>query len=314
MSMFTTLTVLLATAVAANAASSASSAPAATASSAANPYIPSDISTQCSTYLTTLNADTSLSACTSALISASAGYGPGGNVTSASKTDVSSALSSICSASTSSTCSQSLLTGKLAAFYTACGPELTGSSPSAEVKMIYDTFYSLKPFLSAVCATDDSGAYCLLSANATAAASTLTPELATSKPLTRRAGTVTAYMPNATTISTNNILYLFLSADLPKAQLCTTCTRNIVSAYITYETNTNYAPGLAQSVLMSGQTALYAGVVNTCGADFLTSAVKAAGGLGQGSGSGNGTSGALPRAAPAGALAVLAAVAAVFVL
>ncbi|KAJ7699326.1 hypothetical protein B0H17DRAFT_1158208 [Mycena rosella] len=292
--MFNTFAVLLATTVVANAASSS------------NPYIPDDISIGCSSYLETLNDDTSLSACTSALTTASSGFGPGGNSTSASKATITSALTRICSTSTTSTCSQSLITGKLAAFYTACGAELT-STPSTQVKTIYDTFYSLLPLLTAVCTQDDSGNWCALNAAPSSAAANLAPALATSKTAVRRADTVTAYMPNATTINSNNILFLFLDGSLPQAELCTSCTRNILTSYISFEANTNYAPGLPQSVLMSGQPALYAGVVGTCGPDFLTNAVKAAGGLGQGTGSGS--SGALPLR-PAGAvLAMLVGVA-----
>ncbi|KAJ6578806.1 hypothetical protein DFH09DRAFT_1361169 [Mycena vulgaris] len=305
--MLTTLTVLLATAVVANAASSSSSA--AAAASTSNPYIPSGISTACNTYLSTLNSDTALTACTSALTTASSSFGPGGNATSASKASITSALTSICSTSTTSTCSQSLITGKLASFYTACGAELT-SSPNEEVKMIYDTFYALLPLLSAVCSTDDSGNWCAMQ---TTGSANLAPALASSKSVARRADSVTAYMPNATTISANNILFLFLDGTRAKADLCTTCTRNILTSYISFEANTNYAPGLAQSPLMSGQTKIYAGVVGTCGADFLTQAVKAAGGLGQGSDSGA-SSGALSlRASAAGSvLAMLAGL--VFVL
>ncbi|KAJ7630082.1 hypothetical protein DFH06DRAFT_1102109 [Mycena polygramma] len=286
--MFSTITVLVASAVAAQAASSASaSASASAASSTANPYIPSGISAACTTYLTGLNTDTDLTPCTSALMTATSAFGPGGNST-ASKSDISTALTSICSTSTTDTCSQSLLTGKLASFYSACGPELT-SSPNTEVKTIYDTMYALQPLLQAVCSKDDTGAWCATQANASTADATLSPAVKASANA-RRADSVTAYMPNATAINDNNILFMFLTAALPKASLCTTCTRNILSAYMQFESATNYAPGLAQSVLMSGQTALYSGIVSTCGSDFLSGAVKAAGSLGQGTGS----SGALP--------------------
>ncbi|KAJ7092492.1 hypothetical protein B0H15DRAFT_922043 [Mycena belliarum] len=289
--MFTTFTALLATAVVANAASS---------SSTANPYIPTGISSSCTTYLNSLNADTQLTACTSALMTASSAFGPGGNATSPTKSDITTALTSICKTSTTSTCSQSLIAGKLASFYTACGAELT-SSPNAQVKMVYDTFYSLLPLLSAVCSTDDTGNWCVMKAKASSSAKNLAPAL---KSVARRAEPVTAYMPNATTINTNNILFLFLDGSLPKADLCTTCTRNIITSYVSFEAGTQYAPGIAQSVLMSGQTAIYSGVVATCGADFLA-AVKAAGGLGS-SGT-SGSSGALAVRPAGGLLAVLLA-------
>ncbi|KAJ7689108.1 hypothetical protein B0H17DRAFT_1135168 [Mycena rosella] len=271
--MFNTFAVLLATDAVANAVSSS------------NPYIPDDISTGCLSYLETLNDNTSLSACTSALTTASSGFRPGGNSTSASKATITSALTSLCSTSTTSTCSQSPITGKLAAFYTVCSTELT-STPSTQVKTIYNMMTNAAP---------------------SSAAANLAPVLAMSKTVVHCVDTVTAYMPNATTINSKNFLFLFLDGSLPQAELCTSCTRNILTSYISFEANINYAPGLLQSVLMSGQPALYAGIMGTCGADILTNVVKAAEGLRQGTGSG--LSGALPLR-PAGAvLAMLIGVA-----
>jgi len=283
--MFTTFAVLLATAAAAQAATS--------------PYIPTSASTQCQTYLTQLDADPDLAQCTSALTSATSGYGPNGNLTSASKEQISSTLSTLCSSSLTSSCSQSLITGKLASFYAQCGPELT-SSPNEQVKTMYDSVYFLLPLLSAVCTKDNSGAYCVPQANVSSS-SNLSPAVKVS----RRDGSATAYMPNATTIDQNNVLLLFLTSTLPKDELCTDCTAAVLKSYMTFEAGTNYAPGLAQSVLMSHQPVLYQSVVSTCGADFLSGAVKAAGSLGQGS-STTGSSGALPTLRAGSVLAMLA--------
>ncbi|KAJ6556884.1 hypothetical protein B0H10DRAFT_1967543 [Mycena sp. CBHHK59/15] len=282
--MLNTLTVLLATAAAAHAASSASSA--ASASATSNPYIPTGISSGCQSYLEDLNVDADLTPCTSALIAAASSFGPGGSSSSASKSTITTALSSICSTSTSSTCSQSLLAGKLAAFYTACSVELT-SSPNTQVKTVYDIFYALKPLLTAACATDDSGDYCVLSANVRAAPSPPSPPCSRPRPsrAARRAS--------------------------PRAALHDVHAQ-ILTAYIDAEANTNYAPGIPQSTLMQGQTAIYAGVVNTCGSDFLTSTVKAAGGLGS-SGT-TGSSGAPRVRAAASVLAMLVGVVGVAVL
>ncbi|KAJ7452054.1 hypothetical protein B0H11DRAFT_2246018 [Mycena galericulata] len=283
--MFSSFAVLLATAAVAHAASSSS--PSATASTPAStaattsPYIPSSISSGCQTYLETLDKDTTLAPCTAALLSASSAYGPSGSASTsgASKATLNSALDTVCAASTAS-CSQSLLTGELAKFYTNCAAELT-SSPNAQVKTLYDTIYGLQPFLAAVCTKDDSGNYCATESNATTglAAPDVAVPVSSSSPARR--DTATAYMPNTTTIAAHNLMFLALDPSAPKASLCTPCTRGVLAAYIAFETNTNYAPGLPQSVLLSGQPALYEGVVATCGADFLTSTVQAAGGLGQ---------------------------------
>jgi len=299
--MFTSFTVLLASAVVAQAASSSSSAAAASSTAATNPYIPANASAPCQTYLNTLNEDTSLSTCTSALLAASSAYGPNGNANSPSKSALTSSLDTICGTSITASCPQSLLTGKLASFQTACNADLT-SAPNTQVKTIYDTFYGLLPLLAAVCTKDDSGNYCVTESNATSLSS---PAVVASS-LTRRAESVTAYMPNANAIDSSNLMFLGLDGSASKEALCTTCTRNILTSYISFEANTNYAPGLAQSVLMSGQSALYSGVVSTCGSDFLTSSVQAAGGLGQ-SGAGA-ASGALPLRA-GGVVASLAGLA-----
>ncbi|KAF7321104.1 hypothetical protein HMN09_00198100 [Mycena chlorophos] len=278
------ITAALALIFAASAAAQSSSS--ATATATANPYIPTGISPSCSSFLNTLNTDTSLSECTSAIIKASSEFGPAGNFSNgASKTDVSNALGNICSTSTTSACPQSLITGKLANFYTECGPELI-SSPNAEVLTIYDTIYGFLPFLSSVCAKDDSGDWCVLNENTTTPSSAIT-----TRSLYRRDDSEVAYMPNAATINKENLLFLLLNGSLPEAQLCTSCTRSVLSSYVTFESSTNYAPGLAQSVLMSGQSTLYNSVLSTCGSSFLSGAVSAAGGLGEGSSKGE--SGAL---------------------
>ncbi|KAF7307873.1 hypothetical protein MKEN_01147800 [Mycena kentingensis (nom. inval.)] len=260
------------------------SAAAAHAASSANPYIPSGISTGCSSFLTTLNDDTSLTSCTSSLISASAAFGPAGNYSkagSADKTAVSAALTKICSSSTAASCSSSLISGKLADFLKACSAELQ-TSPNAQVKTIYDTFYTLQPFLASVCAKNDEGEWCAMESKANSTSDSVSS-------VVRRAdsdsdeGEAPAYMPNAATINSNNLLFLLLSGSLPKESLCTTCTKSVLMNYVQFESQLAYAPGLGQSVLFAGQPQLYNDVVATCGSDFLTSAVKAAGGLGQGS-------------------------------
>jgi hypothetical protein len=89
----------------------------------------------------------------------------------------------------------------------------------------------------------------------------------------------TASRPNTTTFANERLLFLNLREDMPSETLCTSCTRNVLTSYITWESNINYAPGLSSSQLLTGQSKLYAGVQNTCGRNFLSGAVQAAGGL-----------------------------------
>jgi hypothetical protein len=99
--------------------------------------------------------------------------------------------------------------------------------------------------------------------------------LAISSSLTRRAET--AIVPNMTTYSSSAIPFLFLK-DVT-AEDCTSCTRGILSSYVKFESDVAYAPGLGQSTLLSGQSALYKSVTDACGANFLSGAVQAAGSL-----------------------------------
>lgn len=238
--------------------------------------------------MSTFDKDTSLSSCTTSLISATSSFAPSTNASAASTThsasSISAALNSVCS--TASTCPDTSVRQNLADFYTACGPELT-TSANKDVIKIYDVLYAIIPLRQAVCSKADNGQYCAtqIAANSTASSSTLS---AISKfvssggvSLTRRATTqsVVAVSPNATTFATNNLLFLMLLPTTPSASLCTSCTRNVLTPYISFESSTPYAPGLSNSVLLSGQTALYAAVKATCGDSFLNGAVAAAAGL-----------------------------------
>lgn len=51
---------------------------------------------------------------------------------------------------------------------------------------------------------------------------------------------------------------------------------------MTFESNVAYAPGLSSSQILDTQPPLYDAVKNKCPASFLSGAVQAAGGLGNG--------------------------------
>jgi len=240
-----------------------------------NPLIPTGISPNCQTFLTALNSDSSLTTCTSTLITTTAAYGPGGSPSSA---DVTSSLGQLCSEATSNTCPDSLIRGKLADFYPACSAELT-TQPNTAVLQIYDVLYALTSFKRAICTKDDSGKYCVTEMKAPADGA-----ISSRASLVRRAND-TAITPNLDAYRKTNLPFLFLAATLDTAALCTTCTRNVLTAYIKWELDCPYAPGLAQSILLGGQSVLYAGVQDKCGSTFLNGAVAAAGGLGNNVGS-----------------------------
>jgi hypothetical protein len=97
-------------------------------------------------------------------------------------------------------------------------------------------------------------------------------------------------------MASTNILFLYLTPDLPDNKLCTTCTKNILRAYMDFEASVPYAPGLAQSALFPGQTQLYQAITSKCGKDFLGGPAQAAGGIGSNGPLGK-KSGGVPRAA-----------------
>jgi hypothetical protein len=185
----------------------------------------------------------------------------------------------------------------LTQFYAQCRTELT-SNPVAAVKQIYDVLYASNPLRTAICSKDDNGSYCvtklpasngLKNALSTGGSPALTPSDLVQKQSTpaRRAAT-TALVPNITTYQNTNLLFLFLQPDssaqssLQSSSQCTACTRNIMTAYINFESVTPYGLGLANSLLLAGQQKLYDAVTNTCGKTFLSGVVQAAGGLSSG--------------------------------
>jgi len=237
-------------------------APVILAQDSTSPLIPSGISDKCKTFLTALNTDSSLTACTSSLISLTSAYGPG-STTTHSQASVQGSLSSFCSASATAACPESLIRGKLTEFYPACSVELV-EQPNDGVLSIYDVLYAITPLKTAVCAKDDSGKYCALRSQGSAN-------------VKRQADAIT---PNIQAYHDSNLLFLFLKAELENNVLCTACTRNILSSYIQFESNIPYVPGIANSDLLSGQAPLYTAVQSKCGENFLSGSVAAAGSLG----------------------------------
>ncbi|KAH9834175.1 uncharacterized protein C8Q71DRAFT_165061 [Rhodofomes roseus] len=277
---------------------------------ASSALIPTDVSSACSSYLNSFNQDTSLESCISPLVKATAQFGAGANSTSnPTSSAVSSALSSLCSATT---CSSQTIRTQLANLYSACTAELT-SSANKDVLRTYDVLYSIVPLQQAMCSKNSNGDYCVVagsnsssSSGTNDAASTATGESFSSiseylysdasspSSVARRDNSqaTISIVPNTTTFAENNILFLFLSPNLSSSELCTSCTRSVITAYTDFESNVPYAPGLQSSTLMSGQTALYKGIISTCGSSFMSGGAQAAGAISSGE-----TSGAPPSIA-----------------
>lgn len=284
--------------------------------------IPSGISSGCTTFLESLNSDSQLQSCVNPLITATSAFSPVSGK-SPSTADLTSALKTVCSASG---CDQSYVISKLNAFYSACRSEI--DSGNEQVAGLYDGLYVFTPLKAAVCSVDSSSqAYCVNSIRS-AGASAQGPANSTVKAvntnsvasiaqsaadllynivpgLSKRASTssfASIITPNATTYRNTNLPFLFLQPDMTQAQLCTSCTRQIMVSYIKFENAIGYGPGLGNSPILGGQSELWSGIKTVCGDSFTGAIVSEAGGNLP-------ASGAISRAA-APAVAVVAGVAA----
>jgi len=262
----------------------------ASSTSVASP-VSSGISSQCKTFIDAFDTDSSLTACSRSLIEATQGFGPGQG---ASSENVTSAINDICSGSVSSACPDSLIREKLADFYSACSAELT-SAPNQQIRDLYDVLYVLTPFKQAICSEDDSGNSCLLDGSNSSSNNTALPsqssfdQIQKSLSYTPSNGTSLssqsedAVLANLTTFHNNNIAFLFRNGTWDESNLCTTCTRSILTGYFNYESDSLYAPGLSNSQLLGGQDLLVSAIQQKCGVNFLNGAVQAAGGIKSGS-------------------------------
>lgn len=219
----------------------------------------------------------------------------------------------MCSASG---CDQSYVIGKLNDFYSACRSEIDAGN--SKVADLYDVLYVFTPLKGAVCSVDSaSQAYCVNSirkagasaqaqgpSNSTSLAKSVNVVAAIANSaadylfditgLSKRAPASQSFAsvvtPNATTYRTTNLPFLFLQPDMTQAQLCTSCTRQIMVTYIKYENAIGYGPGLGNSPILGGQSGLWNGIKTVCGDSFTGAIVSEAGGNLP-------TSGALSRAA-----------------
>jgi hypothetical protein len=223
--------------------------------------------------LNTLNNEQSLRECTTALTTALAAFAPGSNsdVTSA---QITSALNTVCADTgrVSSACPESVITNHISAFGAACSDEL--ASPDSPVIGHYDVLYSLIPMQKSVCSKNDKGNWCVMSGAPIAGS---TADQIQGRLYTQNGETVT---PNINAFSENNIPFIGISPSLGKDALCTTCTRNVLRNYITFQSSIPYTPGVTNSQLLARQTDLFRAVQETCDEGFMNSEVQAAGSLG----------------------------------
>jgi hypothetical protein len=244
-------------------------------------FIPtSGVSDTCKAYLAQLDGNTSLKSCTSALAGATSAFSSSSGGGSAA---VSSSLSNLCGNTIDGACSTTTMGKVIAEIFAACQKEINSND---QVKMLFDTVYVMGPFRKALCAKDDSGRSCatqIPKSNGLVAGG-VAPSNA-QKYIASTNGAVSTV--NATTFTNQNVPFLFISQDSDASTLCTTCTRNIFTAYADWETQVPYAPGISQSKLLQSQNNIYSAIKSKCPSNFLSSSgVQAAGAAGKGIGSG----------------------------
>lgn len=235
-----------------------------------------------------LDSDPQILSCTKAFTNAAANFGVGSNSNNASASAITSALNNL--SSSLSACPENVIRSQLTEFSDACRNELI-SSPNTDVLRTYDVLYVLYPFSRAVCTKANSGNYCVLEVGSTLKTgknllSSGSKETSSADdlwlPLTSknsRRGEQQVIIPNLEQFKSKNLLLLGIQPSLPAEQLCQPCTRNVLNEYTQFMSSVSYAPGTANSPLLSGEIELYKAVQEKCGAPFLSDSVQAAGGI-----------------------------------
>jgi len=89
-------------------------------------------------------------------------------------------------------------------------------------------------------------------------------------------------IPNTPLYASAALPFLFLTADMPASMLCTQCTQTMMMQYTAFQESHPYASGLANSILLGGESAFYQSLSATCGSGFVSSIAQAAGDNGAG--------------------------------
>ncbi|EST07597.1 hypothetical protein PSEUBRA_002684 [Kalmanozyma brasiliensis GHG001] len=261
-------------------------APVAAQSAVANvSAIPSDVSSGCQTFLSTLNSDAQLNACTKPLLTATQYYASN-STDAASQLDPT--LADLCSSNTG--CDADIIRQRLDQFWQACHTDL--QSANAVVQAMYDNLYMITPLINSICSKDDTNEYCLKTIAKAAASSSRTPSRRsveddeeeeeapeTVAQLDRRQSAATTGLYNetqSTGAANTNAAFLFISSTSPKSILCSKCSQQILASYIRFETSIPYAIGLRTSAILAPQSDIYKAAKTDCGLDFVAQVNKIA--------------------------------------
>ena len=260
--------------------------------------IPTNVSATCSTFLSTLNSDTTLDACTQPLLAATKYYSSN---TTDSSDQLNSTLSELCS--TSTICDANIIRQRLDEFWQNCHTDL--QSKNAVVQAMYDNLYMITPLVNSICSKDTNNDYCLKTIAKAAASSQRVPSTSTTNSrrdladdqkeeqeeedeadetvaeLVKRQSAspdlTGLYNETETTGTPNtNAAFLFISSSSPKSILCSRCSQLILASYIKFETSIPYAIGLRTSEILAPQSDIYKAAKSDCGLDFVAQVNKIA--------------------------------------
>jgi hypothetical protein len=211
----------------------------------------------CKTFLQSFNADSKISSVLAPLLTATARFNPSSGQQSI-KADVTWALNELCDPKAAFKASDIQTT--VTNYYSACQSDMvSGNQP--DLTRTFELLYALPPLRNAVCSKDATGAYCLSSAK-------------------KNGGHADTQAPtnqvNLQSWSSSHIHYLFINADETPEQLCTACTKQVLTAYVSYENVLPFPMGMSSSVLLKDQKALWSAITAKCPADFTQGILSAA--------------------------------------
>ena len=95
--------------------------------------------------------------------------------------------------------------------------------------------------------------------------------------LPRADNSTAALIPDTKTWRSTSLVYLFISPECGASQLCTPCTKAVLSAYVKFEAATPYACGLTNSPLLGDQLNLWNYLTEKCNTTFTNDILSSAG-------------------------------------
>ncbi|RXK38160.1 hypothetical protein M231_04534 [Tremella mesenterica] len=172
--------------------------------------IPTNITSSCTNFLTSLNSDLTLQSCIGQLINITSAFTPTSSGSpNVSQSDINFALAAMCN--DKAKCQDNVIRGWLSQFWSTCNVELTSSGQSnSQVRDLYDLLYAFNPMVAAVCAIDSANQeYCINEIKQPSSSSASSSSASSSAPSASSTGTDDV----VTGISNNTLLATVTTFD-----------------------------------------------------------------------------------------------------